>query len=185
MNHNNKENILLLSCCAPCSCAVIEELAREQKQFTVLFYNPNIKPISEYKRRLEENIRVCKHYNVPLIELEYNNDYWQAAIQGLEDEPERGKRCTICFYIRLKRAMEYAKEHNFTAVASVLGVSRYKNLEQVNFAAQQASEDTGISYVHIEGRKNGLQELRNLIIKEMNLYHQNYCGCKPTGEAAK
>ena len=75
--------------------------------------------------------------------------------------------------------MEYAKANGFDAVASVLGVSRYKNLEQVNEAADKASKETNVEYVHIEGRKHGMQDLREKLIKELNLYSQNYCGCKP------
>ncbi len=182
MTDNDNENILLLSCCAPCSCAVIEEMAREGKNFTVLFYNPNIRPYGEYQRRLDENLRVCEKYDVPFVDLEYENELWWELVKGLEDEPERGRRCSICFYMRIKRAMEYASEHGFTSVGSVLGVSRYKDLDQVEKAAKKASEETGVPYTNIEGRKNGMQELRTLITKEMGLYNQNYCGCNPKGE---
>ena len=97
----------------------------------------------------------------------------------MENEPERGKRCSICFHLRLKRVMQYAKENGFTHVASVLGVSRYKNLAQVNAAAEQASAETGMPYMEIEGRKHGMQEIRMALIKELELYNQTYCGCKP------
>ena len=176
------EKILLLSCCAPCSCAVIKTLSEEGKDFSVVFYNPNIRPYEEYCKRKEENERVCKIYNVPFIELEYDNKKWCQATQGLENEPERGKRCSICFHLRLKRVMQYAKENGFTHVASVLGVSRYKNLAQVNAAAEQASAETGMPYMEIEGRKHGMQELRMALIKELELYNQTYCGCKPREE---
>ena len=118
-------------------------------------------------------------YHIPFIELEYDNERWCALTQGLENEPERGKRCSICFYMRLKRVMEYAKNEGYAKVASVLGVSRYKNLAQVNQAAYKASEETQIPYVEIEGRKGGMQERRQQLIKELNLYSQDYCGCKP------
>ena len=173
------ENILLLSCCAPCSFAVIKTMAEQNKKFSVVFYNPNIRPYEEYVKRKDENKRVCIKYGVEFIELEYDNDRWCKEIKGLENEPERGKRCSICFHLRLKRVMEYALENGFTAVASVLGVSRYKNLEQVNQMAEIASNETKCPYVHIEGRKNGMQELRNELIKELQLYNQTYCGCKP------
>ena len=173
------ENILLLSCCAPCSCAVIKTLAEQNKKFSVVFYNPNIRPLSEYIKRKDENKRVCEKYGINFIELEYDNDCWCQAVEGLENEPERGKRCSICFHLRLKRVMEYAMENGFTAVASVLGVSRYKNLDQVNQMAEIASAETKCPYVHIEGRKNGMQELRSELIKELQLYNQTYCGCKP------
>ena len=81
--------------------------------------------------------------------------------------------------MRLKRAMQYAADNHFTAVSSVLGVSRWKNLNQVNEAAAKAADEIGIPYMEIEGRKHGMQELRMTLIKELNLYNQIYCGCKP------
>jgi len=176
---SDNEKFLLLSCCAPCSCAVIRCLVEQHKDFSVVFYNPNIRPFEEYEKRRDENLRVCKTYGVPFIELEYDNSRWRELTAGLENEPERGKRCGICFYMRLKRVMEYAKQNGYTAVASVLGVSRYKDLSQVNRAAFKASEETLVPYLEIEGRKNGMQELRNSLIKDLNLYNQTYCGCKP------
>lgn len=173
------EKILLLSCCAPCSCAVIKKMAEEGKDFAVVFYNPNIRPYEEYCKRRDENERVCKLYGVPFIELEYDNENWCKATHGLENEPERGSRCSICFHLRLKRVMEYAKANGYNCVGSVLGVSRYKNLDQVNAMADKASAETGVAYVQIEGRKHGMQELRNFLIKDLALYNQTYCGCKP------
>ena len=173
------KKILLLSCCAPCSCAVVKSLAEQNIDFSVVFYNPNIAPLAEYEKRRDENMRLCKMFGIDFIELEYNNDYWCDLTKGLENEPERGKRCSICFYMRLKRVMEYAKTHGYHAVASVLGVSRYKNLAQVNESARQASLETGVPYLEIEGRKNGMQEMRENLIKELHLYTQNYCGCNP------
>ena len=170
---------LLLSCCAPCSCAVIEKLAKEQVDFTVVFYNPNIRPKTEYLKRRDENERVCHQYGINFGELEYDNERWCALTKGLENEPERGHRCDICFEMRLKRVMEYAKSNGYNAVASVLGASRWKDLNQVNRAAQRASEQTGVPYLEIEARKNGMQERRLDLIKELELYNQQYCGCKP------
>lgn len=176
------ENFLLLSCCAPCSCAVIKTLAETGNTFSVVFYNPNIRPYAEYEKRRNENLKLCELYHIPFIELEYDNDTWCQAVAGLENEPERGKRCSVCFHLRLKKTMEYAAENGYTAVASVLGVSRYKNLAQVNAAAAQASIETGIPYIEIEGRKHGMQELRSQLIKELKLYNQDYCGCKPRAQ---
>ncbi len=170
---------MLVSCGAPCSCAVIKLLAEEGQDFAVVFYNPNIRPEQEYRKRADENKRLCTLYDVPFIELEYDNERWCKLTAGLENEPERGKRCDVCFYMRLKRVMEYAKDNGFEAVASVLGVSRYKDLAQVNRAAAKASAEVGIPYLEIEGRKGGRQELRAQLIKELALYNQTYCGCKP------
>ena len=172
-------SFLLLSCCAPCSCAVIKKLADDGVDFSVLFYNPNIRPYDEYRRRCDENKRVCAKYGVKFIELEYDNDRWCELTVGLEDLPERQKRCSICFGMRLRRAFEYAKENGFDAVASVLGVSRYKDLNQVNEVAHAEANRAGMMYIEIEGRKGGMQELRNQLIKDLALYNQDYCGCKP------
>ena len=116
------EKILLLSCCAPCSCAVIEKMAQDGLDFAVVFYNPNIRPELEYRKRCDENKRVCEIYNVKFVELEYDNSRWGELTKGLEFEPERGKRCSICFYMRLKRIMQYALENSYSKVASVLGL---------------------------------------------------------------
>lgn len=172
-----EEKILLLSCCAPCSCAVIQKMKDDGVNFAVLFYNPNIHPQTEYEKRRDEQKNLCQKWNIEFIELEYNPEDWLKLATPYKDEPERGKRCSICFEYRLRRAMEYAKEHHYTSVASVLGVSRWKNLAQVNAAAKSASEKTGIPYTEIEGRKNGMQEKRSQLIKELNLYSQRYCGC--------
>lgn len=172
--------ILLLSCCAPCSCAVIEKLAADGADFAVAFYNPNIRPQAEYVKRREENRRVCEKYGVSFVEFEYDNERWCALTKGLENEPERGRRCDVCFEMRLRRVMEYAGENGFDAVASVLGASRWKDLAQVNRAAQRASAATGIPYVEIEARKGGMQERRLQLVKDLELYNQRYCGCKPT-----
>ena len=169
----------LLSCCAPCSCAVIQKMALEKADFEVVFYNPNIQPAEEYFKRRDENLRVCQKYGVPFRELEYDNDRWCQMTKGLENEPERGKRCELCFYMRLKKVMEEAKKQGCDTVASVLGVSRYKDLAQVNRAAARAAAETGTVYLEIEGRKGGMQERRQLLIKELQLYNQDYCGCKP------
>lgn len=171
------KKILLLSCCAPCSCAVIQKLHEDGADFAVLFYNPNIHPEEEYIKRRDEQKRLCDTWNIKFIELPYNPKDWLELTKDYKDEPERGKRCSLCFEYRLTRAMEYALQNGYDAVASVLGVSRYKDLNQVNTAAYKASEKTGCPYVEIEGRKHGMQEMRSKLIKELNLYNQQYCGC--------
>ncbi len=172
-----EEKLLLLSCCAPCSCGVIKKLALQGRNFSVLFYNPNIDTASEYQKRLEENKRVCEKFAVPFIELAYEPQVWQEAVKGLECEPERGKRCSACFYLRLARTARYAKENGFTAFSSVLGVSRHKDLAQVNEQARKAAREADIAYDETNWRKGGLEELRRALNKEMQLYNQTYCGC--------
>lgn len=171
------QKLLLLSCCAPCSCAVIKTLAQQGRDVTVLFCNPNIAPVAEYEKRRAENERVCQLYGVPFVALAYHHAEWLSAVRGLENEPERGRRCDVCFEMRLTQACQYALDNGFDAVASVLGVPRYKDLAQVNRAAARASSKTGVPYELIEGRKGGMQALRQSLIEELSLYRQNYCGC--------
>ena len=171
------EKILLLSCCAPCACAVIKKMHDEGVNFAVVFYNPNIYPISEYQKRCDEQKKLCKMWKIEFIELEYNTKDWVDATKEYRNEPERGKRCSICFEFRIRRVMEYAKSLGIKKVASVLGVSRWKDLNQVNEAGNRAFLETGVEYVQIEGRKGGMQEKRQQLIKELDLYNQEYCGC--------
>ena len=169
---------LLLSCCAPCSCGVIAEMAERKEDITVLFYNPNIYPKEEYERRLLENKRVCETYGIPFVTLPYERTAWEECVQ---DKPfmERGPRCSACFRFRLARAARYAKENGFEKFTSVLGISRYKDLNQVNEQAEKVSTEEGIPYDFTNWRKGGLQEKTNELAKQLNLYRQDYCGCTP------
>ena len=173
-----EKELFLVSCCAPCSVAVIEKLIEEKRNFKVVFYNPNIHPLLEYEKRRDEQKALCERFGVEFIELDYEPRAWFEAVKGLENEPERGKRCNVCFYWRLKKVMEFVKTlGDDVVVSSVLGVSRWKNLAQVNEAGKKAQDEVGVEYVEIEGRKGGMQERRNFLIKELGLYNQDYCGC--------
>lgn len=171
--------MLLLSCCAPCSVGVIKTLAEQGRSFAVAFYNPNIRPVQEYEKRRDENERVCNLYGIPFIAFEYDPTTWECATVGLENEPERGKRCEKCFELRLKKIAAYAKENGYTHFSSVLGISRFKDFDQVCRVAQHVSDEIGIPYDNTNWRKNGGQELREALQKELSLYAQRYCGCKP------
>lgn len=171
--------ILLLSCCAPCSIEVILRLKNLGVDFTVLFYNPNIRPFEEYQKRLQENKRLCEEEGVPFIDLPWENEKWCQTVKGLENEPERGRRCDKCFALRLQKTAQFAKEHHFTHFTSVLGVSRYKNFDQVTTIATHISTLENIPYISTNWRKNGGEDLRAKLAKERKLYHQTYCGCTP------
>lgn len=173
------DKLLLLSCCAPCSVGVIQDLHDQGQDFTVLFYNPNIRPKDEYEKRRDENKRICAELGVPFVELPYDPDTWTQATKGLENEPERGKRCDICFFIRLKQAASYARKNGFTRFSSVLGISRYKDFDQVCRAGLKAAQEEQIDYDVTNWRKNGGEEKRARLTKEKGLYSQKYCGCKP------
>ena len=177
-----KMKLLVLSCCAPCSCAVLHKLVQEEVDVTVYFYNPNIFPSEEYRKRMNEQKRICAHFQLNFVEGPYEPEVWKKAVKGLENEPERGERCSKCFYLRLKQASDYARKHNFDAFTSVLGVSRYKNLSQVNEAARRVWMEGGKPYLAKNWRKGGLEELRRALIAELKLYQQSYCGCQYSKE---
>ncbi|MBR6685190.1 MAG: epoxyqueuosine reductase QueH [Alphaproteobacteria bacterium] len=168
--------LVLVSCCAPCSAGAIKQLAETQipnvDDFIVLFYNPNIFPESEYTKRMNEQIKYCESCGVKYAVLEYDHDAWRNAVRGFESEPERGGRCSICFEYRFKRAVKFARENGYNAIASVLGVSRHKSQQQVDNAAQSVCDD--ILYIPIKWDEG----MRSQINKESDFYRQNYCGCE-------
>lgn len=170
--------MLLLSCCAPCSCGVIDRLAGTDTDFTVLFYNPNILDETEYRRRLDENKRICNMYNVPFVELEYDPENWRTTCENAPFK-EQGPRCSLCFHMRLKKAAEYAKANGFDTFTSVLGISRRKNIKQVNAAGDAVSSFVGIPYDATNWRLNGIYTLMETLPAKLGLYRQNYCGCMP------
>lgn len=171
--------LLLVSCCGPCSVGVIRRLKEQGVPFSVLFYNPNIRPFAEYKRRRDENKRLCREEHVPFIELPYNPKAWNKATKGLENEPERGKRCSVCFKLRLTRAAQYALANGFESFTSVFGISRFKNFNQVCAAAEEVSQTFHLPYDMTNWRKKGGLELSERLSKEKHLYRQTYCGCRP------
>lgn len=134
-------------------------------------------PQEEYIKRKEENLKICRKYGVPFEDLDYDNSAWLDFVKGLEDAPERGERCKKCFAFRLKRAAAFAKANGFNAFSSVLGVSRYKNLEDVNAIAKDIAAKEGIPYLDTNWRRGGLEERRRELIGEEALYNQVYCGC--------
>ena len=127
-----EKRVMLHSCCAPCSGEVMEALIASDINFTIFFYNPNIHPVQEYEIRKAENVAFAKKHNIPFIDADYDKDNWFSRIKGLEWEPERGKRCTVCFDMRFERTALYANEHGFSVISSSLGISRWKDIPGTN-----------------------------------------------------
>ena len=130
--------ILLHACCAPCSGAVLECLRDSGIRPVVFFSNSNIAPRAEYELRLSELRRYTDLLGVELVEDEYDHGAWLSAVRGLEDEPERGRRCEACFRFRLRRAAQYAASRGLPVLATTLASSRWKDLDQVNAAGCEA-----------------------------------------------
>lgn len=173
-----KAKLLLHSCCAPCSGEVMEALIFSKIDFSIFFYNPNIHPLKEYVLRKEENIRFAEKHNIPFIDADYDKDNWFARAKGMENEPERGIRCTMCFDMRFERTALYAYENGFDIISSSLGISRWKDMNQINESGiKSASAYPGIEYWAYNWRKNNGSKRMLEISKEESFYQQEYCGC--------
>lgn len=170
--------LLLHSCCAPCSGEVMEAIQASGIDYTIFFYNPNIHPQKEYLIRKEENIRFAEKNGVPFVDADYDTDNWFARARGMEWEPERGSRCTMCFDMRFERTALYAWENGFSVFSSSLGISRWKNMQQINDCGQRAAASyPQMVYWDYNWRKKGGSARMIEISKRERFYQQEYCGC--------
>lgn len=179
-----RPKLLLHACCAPCSSATLERLSAHFN-LTILYYNPNIYPPEEYHRREAELERFVEQagYHYPVVELPYDPQEFYTAVQGLEQEPERGSRCTVCYRLRMRRAAQYAAEHGFDWFTTTLSISPHKDARRINEIGQQLEEEFGVKHLPSDFKKhNGY--LRSLqLSEEYGLYRQDYCGCEFSARA--
>ena len=170
--------LLLHSCCAPCAGEIMEAVAASEIDTTVYFYNPNIHPVEEYEIRKEENKRFCDKLGFSFIDADYDKDNWFERVKGLENEPERGKRCTECFDMRFERSALYASENKFSVYATTLGISRWKDMNQINDSGHRAANKyEKVIYWDFNWRKKGGASRMIEISKREEFYQQEYCGC--------
>ena len=171
--------VLLHTCCAPCSSAIIECMMKHGITPTIYYCNPNIYPREEYEIRKNECSRYAKSLGLEIIDADYDHENWLQEMKGLEQEPERGPRCLKCFKYRLLKTAQYAQDHGFKVITTTLASSRWKSLEQIEEAGRFAeSQTSGVVFWAQNWRKGGLSERRLQIIKEYNFYNQQYCGCE-------
>ena len=186
---NGCSEVLLHACCAPCSSAIVEWLLAHEIKPVIYYFNPNIYPFEEYEKRKNESKRHAASLGIEWIEEDYSHQSWWHSICGLENEPERGKRCAECFYHRLFATARMAQEMDIRFFATTLASSRWKDLEQINAAGKKAEEMVNkypkdsvvhepVTFWAQNWRKDGLQERRNELIKEYEFYNQTYCGCE-------
>ena len=175
---NKEKKVLLHCCCAPCSGGIIESLLESSINFTILFYNPNIHPKEEYEIRKNEIIRFAEKKKIPFVDSDYDQDTWFKRVKGLELEPERGKRCSVCFDMRLERAALFAIEHGFKVFTSSFGISRWKDMDQVNTSGVRAAiRYPGLVYWAYNWRKQNGSARMHQVTKREKFYQQKYCGC--------
>ena len=170
--------VLLHTCCAPCSSAIIEALMKNGITPVIYYCNPNIYPYEEYEIRKNECTRYAQSLGLEIIDADYDHENWLEAVKGLETEPERGGRCLRCFKLRLLRTAEYASKRGIKVITTTLASSRWKSLDQINEAGHWACLNHDVIWWDQNWRKNGLQERRLQIIKEYGFYNQLYCGCE-------
>ncbi|MBF0531751.1 MAG: epoxyqueuosine reductase QueH [Candidatus Omnitrophica bacterium] len=172
------KKLFLHICCAPCSAGIIEGLIENAWEIRVFFYNPNIFPLEEYLRRKNEVARFLESRGIPWIDGDYDHEQWSSAVQGLEKEPERGQRCAVCFSLRLSAAAAAAVKNGFYLFATTVGISRWKDIEQVNAAGRaSAALYSGLTFWDMNWRKGSGSLRMAETAKRENFYRQKYCGC--------
>ncbi len=172
--------LLLHACCAPCSSSVLERLSDIFK-ITILFYNPNITDEKEYNKRLEEIKRfiteIKTKYKVSLIEGRYLPDEYFKIAKGLEEEKERGKRCYLCYKLRLEETAKIAKEKNFDFFTTTLSLSPHKNAKWINEIGENLEKEYNTTFLYSDFKKKEGYKRSIELSKKYNLYRQDYCGC--------
>lgn len=173
--------LLLHVCCGVCSVYVLEQL-KNQFDVATYFFNPNIHPKEECERRREAVKDICKEAKVEFIEGDYRPEDWFAFLEKECDfdfkvEPEGGRRCSVCFRMRLEESARYAKENNFEWLATTLTMGRNKRADIINPIGKAAAEKYGLRFYEADWKKQNGQLMAHRLAKEKNIYHQHYCGC--------
>lgn len=172
--------LLLHACCAPCSSYVLEYLS-QHFSITLLFYNPNISPQTEYEKRYAELLRLVKEqphrFFVSVAPCGYDPEIFFSAVRGMESLPEGGARCAVCYRMRLEAAARAAKDGDFDYFTTTLSISPLKNAEKLNVIGAELSREYGVPYLYSDFKKKEGYKRSIALSREYGLYRQNYCGC--------
>lgn len=180
-----RPSLLLHSCCGPCSTSVIERLAPDY-EITVFYYNPCITDNGEYIHRRDEQIRYINEYNegkceaarIRFIEGKYDPDRYLEKACPFADEPEGGKRCTVCFTMRLFETAKTAAERGFGLFTTTLSVSPHKNYPLISKIGKEAGDKYNVEFLDMDFKKKAGFQRSVQLSREHNLYRQNFCGCE-------
>ena len=172
------DRLLLHVCCANCGLVPIEIL-KSKFDLTLFWHNPNIQPLEEHRKRLENFYQLAKIYNLNYLIGPDDAREWDRVIQekNLANEPEGGQRCVACFEWRLRATIQAAQKNNFNYFATTLGLSRYKNTELIDRLGQAMVEQYQIKYYPLQADKNWASQKELNLSREYNFYRQKYCGC--------
>ena len=178
--HGEVPTLLLHSCCAPCSSYVLEYLS-QYFSITLFYYNPNIYPPTEYEHRVEEQQRLI--HSLPAVHPisfcpgPYDSNRFYKLTRGMENVPEGGERCFVCYEMRLREAAEMAKQLKLDYFTTTLSISPLKNAEKLNEIGERLAAEYGIPYLNSDFKKRGGYQRSIELSHEYGLYRQDYCGC--------
>lgn len=179
-NLEEGSTLLMHACCAPCSSACLERLGN-YFDISIFYYNPNITDKDEYLKRVEEIKKFISSfktkYPIKLIEGRYEPEEFFEIAKGLEDEPERGKRCFECYKLRLSETAKVASELNFDYFCTTLTLSPYKNAVWLNEIGEELNSNYNSTYLYSDFKKRNGYKRSIELSKEFDLYRQDYCGC--------
>lgn len=179
-NFPSVPNLLLHSCCAPCSSQVISTLTNFFN-ITILYYNPNIYPKEEYLKRKEEQIKLLNEIEsvnkLNIIDCDYDNEVYEQTIKGLEKEKEGGSRCYKCFALRLEKTAKIGEKKSYDYFSTTLTISPHKNSKIINIIGKSLEDKYNIKWLYSDHKKKDGYKKSIELSKKYNLYRQNYCGC--------
>jgi len=171
-----KKDILIHACCATCSAYVIEKLSREYHP-VLYYFNPNIHPTEEYRRRRDELQKYAASLNIPFYEEVYAPDIWFKSVEGLENEPEKGKRCEKCFALRLQKTAAFSRALGCNLFTTTLTISPHKNSNMILQIGKTAAQENNLFFLDEDFKKQDGFKKTMEMAKALNFYRQNYCGC--------
>ena len=178
---NGTPSLLLHSCCGPCSSYVLEVLT-QYFNVTLLYYNPNIYPESEYYKRYDEQKKIIKKmpfvHPVKIMECSYDENEFLSAVQGYEKEREGGSRCEKCFILRMEKTAQLAVENGFDFFTTTLSVSPHKNAPLLNKIGEELSREYSVDFLYADFKKKEGYKRSIELSKEYEIYRQDYCGCR-------
>jgi hypothetical protein len=172
----NPEKLLVHACCGPCATQVIELLSRDYR-VTAFFYNPNIQPEEEYLNRLAALETFCRIKDIELVSGSYDHQEWLELVAGLEDQPEGGTRCEVCFAMRLQKTALVAVEHGFKAFSTTLSISPHKDARVINSIGRETGIQHNIIFLQGDFKKDNGYRKSCELSRQYGLYRQKYCGC--------
>ena len=180
-NGEKRPKVLLHSCCGPCSSSVLEFLT-QHFEVSILWYNPNVYPEAEFEKRLATQTEVLEKMGfadkVQLIPTAWSSEDYYSRVGGLEDQPEGGSRCGVCFRLRLEKCAQIAKEQGFDYFCTTLTVSRHKDAVLINAIGEDIAQSAGIPWLPSDFKKKDGENRSVELSEKLGIYRQLYCGCE-------